>query len=697
MQTLALSSHTGKPVTVNHCPPCRLVWFDPLESVHLDGFGWVQLLRAMELGAQRPLADPNVAQPACPLCAAPLMRASNQTRFGRFAALECPQRHGHLHSHSGLLAERGLVRPLGVAERRALASEKHALHCLNCGAPAAAGGDDTCRYCKAALVVIDMPRLAHSLRLRLDDLGPSPRIIGHHAAWACRGCGANLDPGRQTTCITCGHIVVAQNLPDIHPLLDAAEADLKAAANAEAQRVARYPSTQGARPREVRRPGQPFEPGASGSLTRLFMLRGWLPLVLLLLLGCGLIALVVNDVPWPKRPALQHLREQRVGTGPAAGWVWLRAFQQIAPSDTEGHQALRMALFHDAMQQDRRRKPGLTVGTLLDRASEQPRSAIHPVDRGAMAAWNLHLVRHLQPVPGGIPASEPAMQDLPKGGDPQRLQRAAPGFWVDSSSRHFALWMPTVENTGTVALTPTKLTLQLRSDDLGGERWECTTAHGASDVLHAGERLTLACRTYLHTNNVPRMVGAVQRMHAGETLDLMWHDGLVPTPRGFVIATNHMTDEAAKHSLRLDHFLRRHTTLLNGTPPPVVSTANDDRAAEPKWTLAERWAAKTRAHQLIALAGGVLAAFVFYCGVASLFGRRAANIATLSVAAVPSYLFGRGEGAGSILLIGMTFAPAAALVYFGFGFGWHVFRDTVLARFGAPPNPEPPVLPRVRG
>ena len=36
MAPLTLSSHTGRPVTVDHCGPCRQIWFDDLESVALD-------------------------------------------------------------------------------------------------------------------------------------------------------------------------------------------------------------------------------------------------------------------------------------------------------------------------------------------------------------------------------------------------------------------------------------------------------------------------------------------------------------------------------------------------------------------------------------------------------------------------------------------------------------------------------------
>jgi hypothetical protein len=276
MQVLALPSHKGAPVTVEQCPGCRLVWFDRFESVHLEALGWVRLLRVMETSAKQPLAEAQVEHAACPICAARLRPVQNQTRFGLFAVLECRHGHGHLHSHSGLLSERGLVRPPGLAERRALAEEKLALHCLNCGGPAATG-DDHCRYCRTPLVVLDLPRLAHSLRPRAELMAASPQGLGRHLNWPCRGCGAPLDPGRDINCSRCGHMVVAHDLPDIDPLLDSAEAELAELAAAEARRLARYPSTH-------RQPVPKVEQApAAPSRLQGVMLGGWAPLLLLLL------------------------------------------------------------------------------------------------------------------------------------------------------------------------------------------------------------------------------------------------------------------------------------------------------------------------------------------------------------------------------------------------------------------------------
>ena len=58
------------------------------------------------------LPDARQVTLAGPQCRSGFKTVYNRTRCGAFAALECPCGHGHLHTHTGVLAERGLARPL---------------------------------------------------------------------------------------------------------------------------------------------------------------------------------------------------------------------------------------------------------------------------------------------------------------------------------------------------------------------------------------------------------------------------------------------------------------------------------------------------------------------------------------------------------------------------------------------------------
>jgi transposase-like protein len=274
MLRLDLSTRSSRSVQIDLCKSCRLVWFDALESVQLDGLGWVGLLRAMQQGDPEGLPPPRTDRLACPVCARDLKTVHNATRFGRFQSFECPQRHGHLQSRTGLLAERGLVRPLLGPERRALAEERHRIDCLNCGAPSDGRGE-SCSYCGSPFVVVDLPRIGQALRLGLRSamsrpsspetlLAQAATTIGRPVAWACRACGEALDPSRDPNCPRCGHLVVAPALADLAPLLDAAERELRADA---ADRAARP-----VRPRVRSR--RHWQATGLGALARLFWADG---------------------------------------------------------------------------------------------------------------------------------------------------------------------------------------------------------------------------------------------------------------------------------------------------------------------------------------------------------------------------------------------------------------------------------------
>ncbi|MDH0863219.1 hypothetical protein [Mitsuaria sp. GD03876] len=95
--------------------------------------------------------------------------------------------------------------------------------------PPADGKGECCAWCKSPLLMVDMPRLANALRKR----SPSEPLLmpngGKPVGWSCRGCGAPMDPTRETRCGQCHHAVVASSLEELGPLLDALEDDARLA------------------------------------------------------------------------------------------------------------------------------------------------------------------------------------------------------------------------------------------------------------------------------------------------------------------------------------------------------------------------------------------------------------------------------------------------------------------------------------
>jgi hypothetical protein len=636
MRHLRLPTHGVRPVTLDHCLACRLVWFDELESVQLDDLGWVRLLRELHAGDGLPLVQAVAARRGCPRCDEGLKVVRNRTRFGLFAALECPRGHGHLHGHSGLLAERGLVRPLGVAERQALAAERQALLCLNCGGPAAAG-DDRCSWCGTALVVIDLPRLAHALRLRSSGMGDSPREQGRHVAWACHGCGAPLDPGRDTQCPHCEHLVVAQGLPEIVPLLDAAEAELAAAAAARAQRLARYPSQQ---PEALAR--AQAEPAADGPrrIERDTVL-GWLPLLALLLLALaiGAVAGVGLWKQWqaPGKALLAHT----LGGDVDRDWALADAYARLRPGDGDGLRALRLALLQRHVHLlTGEAPPAVTVGEVVRwqlTATAEERTAASERWRSAMA----QRARYVGAADETLPADTATL----------RLEAVAPGVWLEADTRSRAWWSPVFEVSAPLPLPAGAPTLRLLMPGSNeGILWRCEREAGAQALLQPGARLRLQCSARADPATLGTLwARALRPLQQAAPPQVEWIDGWHDQPARWQAAVEPLVATAAE---RYVPWEQRHH------PGPRLAGFN----------------------LVLALLAGVMAAFVAYCALARRFGERPAAAAMLVVLAVPAWLAGRGEGAASVLLVG-GFVALATVVMFGFVLAWRLYRERVLTRF----------------
>lgn len=667
MRLLALSSHRQDraQLSVEHCDDCRSVWFDALESVQLDAAGWVRLLRAMELATARPsslaLAQPGVARPGCPHCAAPLQAVHNRSRWGRFAVLECPARHGHLHGHSGLLAERGLVRPLGVAERRALAEEKRELHCLNCGGPANAR-DDECRWCRTPLVVLDLPRLAHSLLPREASMAASPREQGRHTAWPCRGCGAALDPGRDTACRQCGHLVVAHELPDLQGLLDTAEAALGEAGAVLARVRNRFPSSHRERPAQANEP----RPDIAPAWQRRLLLGGWLPLWALLATALLTLAGVVADWHGFRSSPIEALRLQPVGRDPGAGWGWIEAQRLLQPDDGAAQRALREGLLELVLRQRSGEKWPLaaTVGGLIDG------DALPGASRGR---WEGLLAAALQPLPASI--DEPLPAAAVEGND--RLSLAAPGLWVESERRSRGVWRLTLRHAGADVLPVRALKVEARPA-AGAERvpWSCQPLQPAPKLLRPTQTLALLCRTTVAPAwQAAAWQALAYRLQDGQPPVLAFEDGASNRSRASDEFIDANVAEAAAASVALDRFLRNHTTLRDGRPR--LAGAFVEPPALP-W--AQRWQQLPTPRRAALVGAATAAAFVLFCVLARRLGERRGGFVWWLLTLPPVVWAGGGQGPASVLLVGM-YGALTVLLAFAFAFGYRVYRQRIFRRF----------------
>lgn len=243
LRRLVLAGHYGRDVEIDVCVPCHLVWFDAVESARLAGPGLLALVGEMA-AAQRAPHHLLRADARCPRCAGTLKPVHNRTRWGATRQLECRRGHGAWQTFGQFLAERGLARAAGAADREALArGEGGSLHCLNCGA-ADEPHARACRYCGGAVGVIDVARLAAAL----DPEGatgdhPVHATAPRRADRRCAACGAGQGAAESSTCDQCGATLVCAGLADAHarvqPLAPAlAEHAARPAPHVRARRLA---------------------------------------------------------------------------------------------------------------------------------------------------------------------------------------------------------------------------------------------------------------------------------------------------------------------------------------------------------------------------------------------------------------------------------------------------------------------------
>jgi hypothetical protein len=219
LRRLALQGHYTRPVEIDLCSPCHLLWFDSLESVRLTGASLLELIGAMaEAHAEphRPLGD----RLRCPRCSGALKRVANRSRWGPTEQLECLRGHGAWQTFAQFLSEKGYMRELTSADRAALLRVNSALACVNCGAPWADAESGECRYCRSVPGLIDVARLARAVDPEDVTEGADLRkTLTRRHSFNCHACGAAIPEGELLQCPTCGATLASPDLRRAHAVL----------------------------------------------------------------------------------------------------------------------------------------------------------------------------------------------------------------------------------------------------------------------------------------------------------------------------------------------------------------------------------------------------------------------------------------------------------------------------------------------
>jgi hypothetical protein len=178
MTTLRLDTFAPlKPVDVEMCAACGLIWFDRHESISLAPKAVIGLLRFIgeATGTSRmPLASTF----RCPRCAAALATTHDLQRTTRFTYWRCLNGHGRLITFTQFLREKNFIRPPSVDELRRLRETVRQIACSQCGAPIDLTKDTACKHCAAPVALIDSDGIAKALReLSVAPALPDPEKL----------------------------------------------------------------------------------------------------------------------------------------------------------------------------------------------------------------------------------------------------------------------------------------------------------------------------------------------------------------------------------------------------------------------------------------------------------------------------------------------------------------------------------------
>jgi hypothetical protein len=172
--TRSLPAHgAARPIVVEACAACHLLWFDRAGSVRLTPESVIDLFEYIgtTAGAAR---TPLASTLACPRCSRPLVFTHDLQRTTRFNYWRCVRDRGKLISFAQFLREKNFIRTPSPEELARLRRTVRQVTCSQCGAPVDLARDSACRHCATPVALVDPDGVAKALR----DLATAHR---HHA------------------------------------------------------------------------------------------------------------------------------------------------------------------------------------------------------------------------------------------------------------------------------------------------------------------------------------------------------------------------------------------------------------------------------------------------------------------------------------------------------------------------------------
>jgi len=175
MEKQTFEGNYGRPVPLDMCYSCSVIWFDSAENLQLTPGSVLKLFKLIHEKHALHSKTPDRAL-QCPRCQRKLKHTHDLLYNVRFSYALCPQNHGRLSTFFQFLREKKFIRDLTTKEIEELKRRIQMVHCSNCGASINLNKDSRCPYCHSAISMLDpqqMEKTVQELR-QLEERQATP-------------------------------------------------------------------------------------------------------------------------------------------------------------------------------------------------------------------------------------------------------------------------------------------------------------------------------------------------------------------------------------------------------------------------------------------------------------------------------------------------------------------------------------------
>jgi len=164
MTTRATQAQFGtRPIEIEACAPCNLLWFDQHESTRLAPAAILDLFKYISAAASGPRTA-LASNFRCPRCSYALSFSHDLQRTTRFTYWRCPRDSGQLMTFQQFLRAKNFVRTPSPQELARLRETVRQISCSQCGAPVDLARDPACSHCGAPIALVDPEGVAKALQ-----------------------------------------------------------------------------------------------------------------------------------------------------------------------------------------------------------------------------------------------------------------------------------------------------------------------------------------------------------------------------------------------------------------------------------------------------------------------------------------------------------------------------------------------------